>query len=737
MRFVFFLFIISTLTVEAQAAWNDLLKKEDDEKKTSLSRVNPDVEDKKESLSIDDFISAEDIQPIVKKTSKRMTPVHKPEVAKIDKKKTKPSLPSLLNPDKDTMQPSSATLSHQKFSRLQPVALKDGHVSVFKDGVTLLNDFHDVDKERKQRREISVHELVAQYLGEGAVVSDGVDMNPFFSRSRNLENNKINPQKNKKPKNLNGVILLPYEILNMSKASLAFDRQAQMTGKYVYVEDFDYLDKTALKNTIQPYLGTIINTNLLENMIADIEEVVRGSRKPFASVFIPEQTVKGGVITLAIKQALLEDMRVAGNEHFSEKQISKQIAQKVSDPVDVKQLNDDLAWLNLHPNRRVSAAFTKGEDTGTTTTEIIVEDQKPWSVFASLSNSGTETLGTDQYGVGFSYNNLWSKDHKLSYQNTATLSSSNLDAHSLSYEFPFPWRHLLSLNYQNSEATADILNNTFRSEGKYNELSADYKIPLYEKDFLDTGWAFSDQFLTAGLAYKHSEGDVLFTLFGDPIATGLNTDVEAVNAHLKYNGRIEDPWSGINIVDSKIVFSPGPVGDNINDETAFSAARANTDGTYFYGSFSVERTSPLSVSEDWEPFRLVTFAKAQLTTDRLLGGERWLSAGQKGFRGYQPDAYSGDYGGAFAVDIIAPRLNLDNEYFDSNLSVSAFLDYGYLRNKQPELTEYSKKGLFSTGVQLDYELSDYLRSRLVVGHDLGNESNDKSKSVSWQLTTTY
>src|SRR5690606_29985918 len=73
-------------------------------------------------------------------------------------------------------------------------------------------------------------------------------------------------------------------------------------------------------------------------------------------------------------------------------------------------LDDYLYRLNRHPGRRVDAAIAAGETPGEVVLDYIVTENRPWTVYFQLSNTGTEQTDEWRQRVGFIHNQLLSRD---------------------------------------------------------------------------------------------------------------------------------------------------------------------------------------------------------------------------------------------------------------------------------------------------------------------------------------
>ncbi len=89
-------------------------------------------------------------------------------------------------------------------------------------------------------------------------------------------------------------------------------------------------------------------------------------------------------------------------------------------------LDDYLFRLNRHAGRRVDVAVASGDQPGDIVLDYLVTDNRPWTAYAQLSNTGTEKTSEWRQRFGFIHNQLRNKDDTLSIDYiTASFDSAN------------------------------------------------------------------------------------------------------------------------------------------------------------------------------------------------------------------------------------------------------------------------------------------------------------------------
>lgn len=159
-------------------------------------------------------------------------------------------------------------------------------------------------------------------------------------------------------------------------------------------------------------------------------------------------------------------------------------------------LDNYVARLNRHPGRRVDVAISPGSEPEQVVVDYLVAESKPWSLYAQLSNTGTDTTAEWRERFGFVHNQLTGHDDILRIDYT-TANFSESHALLLSYEFPVLSDRVRVRAYGSyTEFTAsDVGNSTDDFEGETVSLGG---------EIIGTLWQHREAFLDAygGLRWK-------------------------------------------------------------------------------------------------------------------------------------------------------------------------------------------------------------------------------------------
>ncbi len=105
------------------------------------------------------------------------------------------------------------------------------------------------------------------------------------------------------------------------------------------------------------------------------------------------------------------------------------------DLMNAKEVDDFLFRLNRHPGRRVDASVAPGAAEEEVVLDYLVSENKPWTIYGQISNTGTEQTSEWRERVGIVNNQLTGADDIFRFDFTTSDLSSSIGANA-SYDFP-------------------------------------------------------------------------------------------------------------------------------------------------------------------------------------------------------------------------------------------------------------------------------------------------------------
>lgn len=388
-------------------------------------------------------------------------------------------------------------------------------------------------------------------------------------------------------------------------------------------------------------------------------------------------------------------------------------------------LNDYARRLSRHPGRRVDVAIAPGLESFEAEVQYIVREDKPWSVFAQLSNTGAESTGEFRQRIGFVHNQFTGADDILTVDYT-TSEFSGANAVVASYERPLfgstraKWR--LSGGWNEFNA-ADVGSANERFEGQSWFWNAELSYTAVQRDEL-----FVDVF--AGMRYQWIQV-TNFALGGESVGEEA-IFLPRVGARAERAGE----WSNL-FAQASLEWTEnhltGAQPDGLQD-----LGRLNPVGEWVVFNFDLNASvylEPLLFGRDWyDPSTpgsstlahefVFRFSGQHAFNDRLIPNAEGVIGGLFTVRGYPESRAAGDtvFNGSLEYRFHLPRaLEIDSEpptVFgrpfrvapqqvygspDWDLILKAFLDFGRSYISQPLAFEQGES-LVSTGVGIEVQI---------------------------------
>jgi hemolysin activation/secretion protein len=116
------------------------------------------------------------------------------------------------------------------------------------------------------------------------------------------------------------------------------------------------------------------------------------------------------------------------------------------DLFDAKAVDDYAFRLGRHPGRRVDVAVAPGSKEREIAVDYLVQEERPWRLYAQLSNTGTEATDEWRQRFGFVHNQLTGRDDILRVD-FITAAFDNTNALLASYDFPIRSENLRAKVY--------------------------------------------------------------------------------------------------------------------------------------------------------------------------------------------------------------------------------------------------------------------------------------------------
>ena len=155
-------------------------------------------------------------------------------------------------------------------------------------------------------------------------------------------------------------------------------------------------------------------------------------------VDLPEQELNGGVVVLQVVEARIGQVRIAGNQHFSNDNVRNALpGLKEGQTPDLTAISKSLKLANENPAKQTVMKLKDSESQGAVDADLQVADESPWSASLNMDNSGTQETGRTYMGAVLQNANLFGRDQVMSLQYTTTLERpERVSVYGLGYHLP-------------------------------------------------------------------------------------------------------------------------------------------------------------------------------------------------------------------------------------------------------------------------------------------------------------
>jgi len=318
------------------------------------------------------------------------------------------------------------------------------------------------------------------------------------------------------------------------------------------------------------------------------------------------------------------------------------------------------ALANENPSRQVQVRLREGQGPTGLAADLAVDDQRPWSVLASLASHGQRATGRDRFTVAASHHNLFDRDHQLRAAWTTSLDRpGDVRQLGLSYRVPL-YGPGLSLEARSMRSDVVGQFGDFRSTGAGHALGVSvawYRPPRGAwRDHLVLEWddkVFDatriDDLTVPGQVDRRSR----------PLVLGYAGDFEAQAAQ----------WHvGLELAANL----PGGAG---NDLAAYQSEDARIV-THRWRAMRLAFSGRIALG-DWG---LALRAQGQASGQALIAGEQFGLGGPGSVRGTRQErALAGDRGAHVSLELQAPTRPAGT----AAVQPVVFVDLGRIGRKGP------------------------------------------------------
>lgn len=464
----------------------------------------------------------------------------------------------------------------------------------------------------------------------------------------------------------------------------------------IVVEGENPLPDSHTRKILSDYHNQQMTIETLRQAATEVEKALAVEGYNFYRANLPPQQLQNNVVRLQIQRIDIADVRVSGNQFFSNTNIQRSLPLVSSGrSPNTQKIASALILAEDNPAKDIRVVFVKGEVPQTVDANITVTDKNPNEMFFWANNAGSALTTRSRIGGQYHHRNLWGRDHQvaLSYT-TSPEDSDELNQYGINYRVPlYGWRGMANVFYSRSDADTGRVADVFDISGAGETFGIGYT-----------------QYLDKRSDYQHRLGvDLIDKLFDSDIlfdATNIGSDVRSRPLTIEYTGRLDrNNWLLTAVVSHATNLSGG----SFNDDESYALSRAGADSDWSKQGLALRLD--YRWSRDWRS-QILMFA--QSTSDLLISGEKFGLGGSLG-----------DFGprGFFEREVVVDEgykasFELNRNFSTRRMQLGVFFDYATGDQNNPQAGESPEETLSSIGISYKWGIRPDLSLDLDYGYVL-------------------
>jgi hemolysin activation/secretion protein len=457
------------------------------------------------------------------------------------------------------------------------------------------------------------------------------------------------------------------------------------------VEGNTLVAASQIAEVLKPFEGKARDFGDVQRALEALQETYAQAGFGAVQVYLPEQELQGGVVSLKVIETRIEKINIVGNKNFDAANIRRSLpALKEGATPNSRDLADNLRVANESPVKQARVILRPGKTDGNLEAQVEVEDQSPWRLFTTLDNTGTKQTGNTRLGFGVQHANLFDRDHVLTAQYiTSPEKPSRVSVYSLGYRLPlYSLGHSIDAfaGYSDVDAgTTDTPFGQLEFKGKGTVSGIRYN------------WIFDrrgeyEHRLIIGLDYRIYDNVCSVGSLGAGSCGAAAANVQVHPISLTYSGQLTRASTQGSVYVSAL---QNIAGGKDGTEEALRRSRSQASGGYRVLRLGSALAS--AVGGDWQArLRL----DAQVSSDALVQGEQFGVGGWNSVRGFHEREIANDKGYSGSIEFYTPNLAKWSWGLADNLRGLVFVDGGSVQRNKPEPGDTKKDSASSVGFGL-------------------------------------
>ena len=448
----------------------------------------------------------------------------------------------------------------------------------------------------------------------------------------------------------------------------------RFTGNSIY-------SSAILEELVASIIGKASSLNDLRVATSAITVRYRQAGYFLARAYIPPQAIKDGVITIAISEGKLADIRLENTSRIPNSRVEAFLSNvKAGEPVNRVPIDRALFLLQDLPGiAQADSRFTPGKETGTTTLVASTNPSQLLTGRLEADNYGSQFTGRYRLTASGDINSPLGFGERFSAR--VMYSDEDLNSGRLAGQVPLGRNGLTVISSLNH--TQYALGDSFANldaVGKSTSGDVSLRYPI----------------IRSATVNLYAQGGVEHRKLVDELRSfSVRTEKHATLGTASITTDWRDGLGGGGATQGSVTVSQGHLGIDSADAAALDELGAQTQGNYSKLTWNIERQQALfnrlSLGLSW---------RGQYASKNLDTSEKFFLGGASGVRAYPSGEGSGDHGWLASAEL--------RYQFTSKVMGSVFYDEGQIKvNANPFLTTPNERRLSGVGFEVSGAISSF------------------------------
>ncbi|TAK46427.1 MAG: ShlB/FhaC/HecB family hemolysin secretion/activation protein [Betaproteobacteria bacterium] len=457
------------------------------------------------------------------------------------------------------------------------------------------------------------------------------------------------------------------------------------------VEGNTLLPAPEIEQTVAPFAGPGRDFGDVQRALEALEAAYRLRGYSAVQVYLPEQDLVKGEVTLRVIESKIKNVQVRGNKFFGEANVRASLPSLVpGESPNANAVAKNLRLVNENPAKQTNVTLRAGAGEGEVDAVVEVADENPRKWFVSLDNTGTGATGYHRLGFGYQNASLGGSDDAMTLQYVTSIEKpSQVSIYSVGYRKPFYTRGTsldLVAGYSDVDAgTTQIPQGPLQFSGRGGVLGARYNWQLERI-------AGYDHKLSLALDHRMYRNSCTVGNLGPAACGTAGATFNVTPLTLGYGGSWIREKANIGIHASA---SANLGGGSRGDTAALDRARFGADAGYMVYRFGASYARALA--GDWQ---VRARLDAQYANEPLVPPEQFGIGGAASVRGFLERERADDRGHSGSLELYTPELAPRLGWAEWNLRLLAFYDFGRTTRVEPQPGDEVHNGIASAGIGL-------------------------------------